>query len=478
MAGVVQDITGRKKIETALVEKERLLADSQAIAHIGSWMLEIPSNRMAWSKETFNLFGLSPDTDPIPTFDHFFILLHGDDRIAVQAWIENCVAGKNTSCLEFRTRNINGKHRWLLAYGQLEKDAQGKPLQMIGTFQDITDSKAIALEKQQWLDAFQYCAHGIAIGDSATNRLNYCNQAFAIMEGYDDPKELEGLPILSLYPPELHGQIRKKLIELDLIGKITYESQHRRKNGTTFDVQLDLVSVRNSNNNILYRVATVQDITIRKQGEAVLERYQDHLEQLVEERTTELQVARQQAEHLAVVKSNFLANMSHEIRSPMNAVLGFCYLLEQRRLDNETRQFVQKIHTAGNSLLALINDILDFSKIESGHLSIEHVPFRMSGILDQLAALMSATAKNKNLELIINPSPVEVECLIGDSLRLQQVLINLVSNAIKFTEQGEVELSIRIQKEQNNQVNLRFAVRDTGMGISPEHQVDIFSAFT
>ncbi len=208
------------------------------------------------------------------------------------------------------------------------------------------------------------------------------------------------------------------------------------------------------------------------------QRYRDHLEQLIAERTVELMDARNEAERLTSVKSSFLANMSHEIRSPLNAILGICYLLEQRQLDTESRQLLQKMHQSGDSLLGIINDILDFSKIEAGRIEIEQAPFRLTSMLEQLASHMSVVANSKDLELIINPPPVAVDKLIGDGLRLQQVLINLVSNAIKFTSQGEVEFSIAIERVLEQQIFLRFSVRDTGIGISQEQQQDIFSAFS
>jgi PAS domain S-box-containing protein len=191
----------------------------------------------------------------------------------------------------------------------------------------------------------------------------------------------------------------------------------------------------------------------------------------------ELDQARSEALQSSQSKSQFLANMSHEIRTPLNAVLGFCYLLGQRALDAETHDLVNKVHSAGRSLLALINDILDFSKIEANRLEIESAPFKLAELLDDLGVIMTAIASHKSLELIITP-PAEADALIGDALRLRQVLVNLVGNAVKFTEQGEIELRAEAQPEGAYQVKLRFSVRDTGIGITPEQQREVFSAFS
>ncbi|MCK7582802.1 MAG: PAS domain S-box protein [Chromatiales bacterium] len=220
-----------------------------------------------------------------------------------------------------------------------------------------------------------------------------------------------------------------------------------------------------------------RDITQIKRTEDELERHRHHLEELVVERTTELMAARAEAERLARAKSEFLANMSHEIRTPMNAVLGLAYLLERLDLPKEARELAHKIHLAGRSLLGIINDILDFSKIESGHIEIERAPFRLDEVLDGLATIMTATAGDKSLELVIRP-PDCLDCtLLGDSLRLGQVLINLTGNAIKFTASGVVEVGADLLERTESQIRVRFSVRDTGIGIDEATQARLFQPF-
>jgi len=191
-----------------------------------------------------------------------------------------------------------------------------------------------------------------------------------------------------------------------------------------------------------------------------------------------LHEARQKAEAATDAKSAFLSSMSHEIRTPLNAMLGLAYLLEQLALPGEANDMAHKIRVAGRSLLSIINDILDFSRVESGKLQIENRPFRLGDVLDNLSTIMSGSAGEKDLELIIAAPPGKTSQLRGDAMRLEQVLINLAGNAIKFTERGHVELAVSVAAEEAAHVTLRFSVRDSGIGIAPDKQQEIFELFS
>lgn len=214
------------------------------------------------------------------------------------------------------------------------------------------------------------------------------------------------------------------------------------------------------NNSIMGVVGSFLDVTEHKQ----LER--------------ELIKAKESADNLSQIKGDFLANMSHEIRTPMNAIMGMTHMVLNTELDNKQRNYIEKIDSASNQLLGIINDILDFSKVEAGKLKIESTQFSLNQVLDNLVNVVPTKTEHKTVELIFNVSPTLPNLLIGDPLRISQVLINLVNNAIKFTEQGEVVVNVIETTRSQDTINLDFSVVDTGIGMTHEQVNNLFQAFS
>ena len=326
---------------------------------------------------------------------------------------------------------------------------------------------------------FEANTSGLLVVDAA-GRITMVNPAFEKLFGYQVSEVLHQ-PVEILLPETIrnrHAEWREEYLRhpssramgaaRDLYGN--------RKDGTLFSIEIGLSPYRD--NGQPFVLATIVDISERKRAQDEILRMNEILEQRVNARTTELQAARQEAERLASVKGNFLANMSHEIRTPMNAILGLAYLLEKADLEPDQLELVKKIRIAGRSLLGIINDILDFSKIESGRLEIEHAPFRLNDVLDNVATLMSAVEQKHDVELILGPAPEGMEFLRGDALRLEQILVNLTSNALKFTERGSVKVSVEKGIDKQGREQLRFSVCDTGSGIAKDKQAEIFNAFS
>ncbi len=194
--------------------------------------------------------------------------------------------------------------------------------------------------------------------------------------------------------------------------------------------------------------------------------------------TEELLEANKIAEEAATAKSNFLANMSHEIRTPMNAIIGMTHLALQTNLNSKQQNYIEKVKSSADALLGIIDDILDFSKIEAGKLEMESVPFSLEDVLENLANLIGLKADEKHLELLFDVGSDVPDNLLGDPLRLGQVLTNLGNNAVKFTEQGQVLLKVRLLSESDNKVVLQFAVEDTGIGLTAKQQARLFQSFS
>ncbi|MER2538908.1 MAG: ATP-binding protein [Azonexus sp.] len=229
---------------------------------------------------------------------------------------------------------------------------------------------------------------------------------------------------------------------------------------------------------IIGTLSSGEDVTQRRLAENQLQRYRDHLEEVVNERTAALAIAKEIAESASRAKSTFLANMSHELRTPMNAIIGLTYLLSRQNVDETQRNKFEKITTSATHLLQLLNDILDLSKIEAEKLTLEKTDFVLGTIFSNLYSLSAEQAERKNLRLTTDvPENIASRHLLGDPVRLQQILLNLVSNAIKFTERGSVSAQARLVQENETGCVIEFLISDTGIGISPEAQGRLFTAF-
>jgi PAS domain S-box-containing protein len=290
-------------------------------------------------------------------------------------------------------------------------------------------------------------------------RFLYTNPRYRALHGYAAQDDLSGLPWRAMIAEQSRQALRREeaLIEVDSAQEQTFEALGVGKAGRLVPVLKATTRVALADGDATLVFA--QDISAQKRAEA------------------ELTLARDAAEAASRAKADFLANMSHEIRSPLNAILGLAHLLGRMRLADDARATLRKIDAAGQSLLGIVNDILDVSKIEAGHMALEQAPFRLADVIDRVASGMGVAAGDKPVELIVDAAPPGIDTLVGDALRLQQVLTNLSGNAIKFTPAGKVVLGVRLLARRDGAAQLAFSVLDTGIGIDPALHADIFAPF-
>lgn len=313
-----------------------------------------------------------------------------------------------------------------------------------------------------------------------------CNKSFANDAGYREPAEIVGKSDFDLVWQD-QAELYKK-DDYDVISsgaaKLAYEELQTTPNGDKIWLRTSKAPLRDyETNEVIGVLGVYDDITLNKHNEEELERYKNHLEELVAERSEQItrlnnQLKRRalEAESANIAKTAFIANMSHEIRTPMNAIIGYTHILESLVKDPEHKQKLSKITVAADHLLSIINDILDFSKIEAGKISLENSNFLLAVVVDKVITLMAPKLREKGVNFTVDTGSIP-PILNGDQTRLTQMLLNYIGNAAKFTEKGRVSLLGNIVEETPDDYLVRFIVEDTGIGISKEKQQKLFNVF-
>ena len=437
--------------------------------------------------------------------DLWLTMIHEEDRERVSEQVAGICSSGGPACIKHRIRHKDGSIRWVRDTIVPGYNEQGQLIAYDGLVADVTERKQAEETIRRINEELeQKVVERTRSLEDANNELHHMNaelvarrcEAEAALEAlrqisravenspatvvitdrdglieYVNPKftEITGFSAeeaIGQNPRILSAGVQSKEFYRELWSTILSGNEwrgefcNRKKNGAILWEHASISPIRDEKGAITHFVAVKEDVTERKHA------------------AEELQLAKEAADSANRSKSEFLANMSHEIRTPLNAIIGFSTLALKSDLPPRQHDYIHKISQAGVSLLKTINDILDFSKVEAGMLEMESIPFRLDDALSNVTNLILQKAVDKRIELFLDCAPDLPPLLKGDPLRLGQVLTNLVGNAIKFTEQGEVELSIACAEQEEGRAKLLFSVRDTGIGLTREQCSRLFQAFS
>jgi len=480
MIGALEDITEIKRAEQLLRESEFFFRETQRTGNIGSYRVDFLEGVWRSSEVLDEIFGISAAYER--TVPGWLALVHPDDRSGMARYLqEEVIAQGHAFDREYRiVRPGDGSVRWVHGTGALERHRERGVVAMAGTIQDITD-RVVAEEDLRKLSRAVEQSQASIVITNVDAEIEYVNASFVRHSGYSRSEVLGKNPRIlqsGLTPPAVYTELWRVLSSGETWSG---ELINRRKDGTTY-VELAIISpLRLPDGTITHYVAVKEDITEQKHLLAELEQHRDHLQDLVDERTRELVEAREQAEGANQAKSAFLATMSHEIRTPLNGVIAMAEMLALRPLNAQDLDAARTIQRSAHNLMGVIDDILDFSKIEAGKLELEISDMSLDQVADDVRASLGPVASSNDVVLTVEVAPEIPRLVRGDAMRVRQVLINLVGNAIKFSRgrpelQGRVSVHVALATAHPLRVALR--VVDNGIGMSEATIGRLFTSFT
>ena len=470
--GLIRDIGERVRAEEALrVEQLALLnANTRAIlatesGGIGIWECDMIRNKLTWDSRMYRLYGMDAREGVEESYELWRRHVHPSDLAAAEQALRDCAAGIGPFNAEFRIVWDDGSVHFIRAGGQLTRDESGQGARILGSNWDITDRKRAEETLRATEERLRLALEAAHIGtfdwDVVSNRL-ISSRWYEELWGFK-PGEFTGEDdaFLERVHPQDRPAIAAELTRC-IAARAPFVSEFRVAwpNGSVHWLMIRAEFSFDDDGKPLQLRGVVMDITERKQHEE------------------SLREATQKAEDSNRIKSDFLANMSHEIRTPLNAIIGMTYLALRANPSPPQERYLTKIGNAAESLLGITNDILDFSKIEAGKLELEHIPFMLDDVLNNLNDIVSQKAEQKGIGIVFSVARGVPRYLMGDPLRMGQVLINLLNNAIKFTEKGQIVVKVVAAELSPEKGLFRFSVSDTGIGMSQEQVSKLFQSFS
>ncbi|CAM3664622.1 PAS domain S-box protein [Mucilaginibacter galii] len=458
--GNAVDITERHRLETDLKRTQQMLEETNKVAKIGAWEMDVVRQVVYWSSVTKEIHGVPEDFTPdLQKGINFY---EGENKDKISAAITLAIEQGKPFDLEVEITTAKGNTIWVRTIGTPELE-EGVCTKLYGTFQDIDEKKKAEQELiNEKLRLTAFVEHSPAAVVMMDREFCYMAVSQRWRDDYHIQGDVFGKSQYEIFPhlSEKWRQICDQCLEghTEKGDEVSY-----RQDGFEHDMYLrwEILPWYKYDGSIGGIMVFTQDIT-----QSCLQR-------------EELKRAKLHAEQASVAKSEFLANMSHEIRTPLNGVIGFTDLVLKTALNSTQHQYLSIVNQSANALLSIINDILDFSKIEAGKLELDIDGCDLFETSSQAADIITFQAQKKGLEMLLNIPAGLPRFIQADSVRLKQILVNLLGNAVKFTENGEVELKISpLTQLVQGRMTLRFEVRDTGIGIQKEKQGKIFEAFS
>lgn len=458
--GVVADITESHLAEEKLQRSYNALRQAEKLAKIGSWELDLKTSQFSSSEMLCEMNGADPNGPPVTVTD-LQRLLPPRSLARVNDALQNCVQTGQSYGLDVEHLRPDGTSFAAHIRGQAILNNEGKVVRLSGTVQDISEREEARAQLTALADNVPSGA--IYRFEMASNRdfiFSYFSAGIESLIGIpaeeivsDRNKFLE-----AIHEEDLPGYMTRAMHALTLAEVFDHAFRVHRKNGHTLWVHCRHAPRVQSDGRTVWD-GIIRDITSEREVAELLSH------------------AKNKAEAAERAKSEFLAAMSHEIRTPMNTVIGMTRLALQTDLSSRQRNYLEKIDGSARNLLGIINDILDFSKIEAGSLQLEETDFTLESVLDTVSTATTLRADEKGLETVYLIAPEVPRTLRGDPLRLSQILINLVGNAVKFTSEGEIVISVDLPPGEPDIPMLRFRVRDTGIGLSANQISALFRPF-